>query len=248
MVYTHGRSLSSLPTRRLLVTFLGALSLWSWPTVAPGQAQVSAVEVDEFQAMASEIRSFDAVDVRSREAIDQELEIVGRMIDDIDARLLPAGPVEAAAKGRLQPKQKAIDATKADLDLAKKEKREADALRLDLEKKKLDAELKFLGRVAEMRTAQLEWLKKSRAFAEARKKALDLEMLVADRRTALRELPQDDPSAAVRLSELREFEKEALAAMAESAERGVEAADRKKNVVEKQLKVQEAIAEYAKLP
>ncbi len=234
--------------RRLLIIGLGLISTCIAYSAAQGQAAPTPAEADESSRMAVEILGFDTVEARERDAISRDLDAVREEISDLESRLNSARPIESAAKWRMEPKKKIIDAIKSNLDLAKKERRESDVLRLESLKKRAEAELKFLERVAGMRTADVKRLEKGKEYADARKKALDLELMLNERRAAFKALPEGDPTAPTRQAELYEFEKQALAALSDAAEKGSDAAGRAKEFAEKRNEVYEAIVEYRKLP
>ena len=114
---------------------------------------------------------------------------------------------------------------------AKKEKRDADRIAAQVEKRRLERSLDIVEARAELREAQAEQTRLERDFLDASIRSADAELAIAERRTQV--LP-DDPSQRSAFMELTD---RWLKALRTKAARSYDVEDRRFKVVEAQLQL-----------
>jgi hypothetical protein len=199
-------------------------------------------------AMAREIVSFECVEARSQGDVARDVDAAKGDKAAAETELATARQIEISAKGRVEIAKGVRDVTKAQLDLAKKEKRDADVLRLESLKKRQELELKFLGQLAGVRSASVDRAAARKDLAETRQKAYEFELLLLERRAALRSLPHGDPAAPAREKEMREAEHKTLEARSDVAARSKDLADKEKDLADRHVDLCELAGEYRRLP
>jgi hypothetical protein len=215
---------------------------------AAAQTTPAAPAVDATGTNVKEITSFECVEPRPEGEIRQDLDASKEEKSAAEARLAAARQSAVSAKGRVEIAKGARDVTKSQLDLAKKEKRDADVLRLESLKKRQDLEVKFYEKVADVQNAAVERLGAIKDLAEARQKTCELELLLLDRRAAFQGLPAGDPSAPAKEKEMRETERKTLDAMNDLAGKGKDLGGKEKDLAEKRTDLYEVVTEYRQLP
>lgn len=233
--------------RRMVLMLVFLLACAVAPQVL-AQTTPAAPAVDATGANVKEITSFECVEPRPDGEIRQELDAAKGDKSAAEAKLATARQSEVSAKGRVEIAKGARDLTKSQLDLAKKEKREADVLRLESLKKRQDLEVKFYEKLASVQTATVAHLNSVKDAAEARQKSCELELLLLERRAAFHGLPAGDPGAPAKEKEMRETERKTLDAMSDRAARDKDAADKEKDLAEKRTDLYEVVTEYRQLP
>jgi hypothetical protein len=117
-------------------------------------------------------------DLRTREEIQRDLDLVARMKAVARSRVTEARALQLRRKYDADIKGTEIDAAKKRVDLAKKEKRTADAKSLDDARKRLDAQKDFLEKVRDRAGADADFQQATLDYATAREAACQAELAV----------------------------------------------------------------------
>ncbi len=153
---------------------------------------------------------------------------------------------ETAAKGRVQVKKRELEALRAKVAAAKKAKDEVTRGEQQRLSDAAELELKLLGRLADVETAEIARLNAVKSAGEATARAGELELKLAEARAAFEATggasSADVAARALRLrKQVRELERQTLAAMKARADRTSDAAERDKDVFQKRIDALSAI-------
>lgn len=123
---------------------------------------------------------------------------------------------------------------------AKKEKRDADRVRLEAERKAAERQKEMLERHVALRAAEMELQKKQAEAAELERKALELEVQLSLKRTDPARPALGTVERASYDQVLRELERQELEAQRAAVSKAADATSSQKNIVERQLEILEA--------
>lgn len=182
-----------------------------------------------------------AVPIRDTSEIQRELGSAIQAKSQAEHDRARAEELRASARARMTRKEGDIDAIKAREKIAKDEKRSADVVALQAEKKAAEREKDLIERRESLREAEIELEKKRAELAEVRRQALELELQLAVRRLQ-REPPAGGagPDDARTRQVLGDLEKRTLEMQREEADKSKEVADRRKDIIKKRLEILEA--------
>lgn len=229
---------------------LFALGLVLLAAPGPSAAQDPGAPVDTLTAdpTPDQITGFLVVPLRDRGSIEKERDTAKQAKSELEDQSISLKSAEASAKARVQIKKAKIEVTEARIDAAKKEKDEAGKLRYEAEKKRLEVEKKFLEQLANLHGLALQRAERARDLADARKNALEMELLFGERYDKYRLTPAGDPSAVAKEKEMRDAERKVLEAMGKAADAERELASKEKELAEKKASLFDVIKEYRQLP
>lgn len=227
-----------------------SVALMTAVLAAPSTAQDPGAPRDTLRAdlTPEQINQFDVVPPRDGSMIEQNRNSARQVKSEIEGQISALKMAESSAKSRVDIKKATIDVTKAQIEAAKKEKDEPAKLRLESLKKRQEVEQKFLERLADLHSLALQRAEKIRDMAQEREKALEMEVLLAERREALRVVPAGDPAAVGKEREMRDAERRVLDAMGKVADAEREVASKEKEIADRKISLFDVIKEYRQLP
>jgi len=141
------------------------------------------------------------------------------------------------AEGRARAMAQEMDATKAKRDEAKKAKDKAALADLDAVYKRQEVEFRYLVQVRDAMRADADRLLSAQEAATAQAKALDLEIQLVRKQNAIGDTPSQQDVA-----QFRAMLRSMLESQRDAANKGREASDKRKRVVEQRLKQLDALA------
>jgi colicin import membrane protein len=150
--------------------------------------------------------------------------------------------LESIGKTRFEARKAHIESLKKQIDVAGREKREADKKALEEERKKSELAIRVSERLIDLVKTETEWRRSLEASArmEAQWHEKALALAAARRRAAEVVAVTSASDIARRSEELRSAEKQALEAYKTWSERAQDATSKQKNVAEKRLATWEA--------
>ena len=142
---------------------------------------------------------------------------------------------------RIARKKGEIDALGTREKIAKSEKRSADLIAIQADKKAAEQETVLIERRESLREADIELAKKQGEQADARRQALELELQLALRRIDYKRAGTPGGPAGARAEQvLSDIEKKTLEAQQKEAEKSKDVADRQKQIIQRRLQILEA--------
>ena len=182
-----------------------------------------------------------AVPIRDTSEIQRELGSAIQAKSQAEHDRARAEELRASARARTTRKEREIDAIKAREKVAKDEKRSADVVALQAERKAAEREKDLIKRRESLRESEIELEKKQGELADLRRRALELELQLAIRRldqgaAAGRGGPEDARTRQV----LGDLEQRTLEVQREEADKSKEVADRRKDIIKKRLEILDA--------
>jgi len=135
------------------------------------------------------------------------------------------------AEGRAKIMHEELEVTRARRDAAKKAKDKVATAELDATYKKQERQYKYLTQLHDATKADADRLRSAKAAAQATQKSLELELQLYEKQAQLGENP---PPQAV--DEYRSLLRNMLQAQGDAADRGREASDKRKKLVQERLK------------
>jgi hypothetical protein len=182
-----------------------------------------------------------AVPIRDTSEIQRDLGSAIQARTQAERDRARAEELRASARARMTRKERDIDAIKAREKVAKDEKRSADVVALQAEKKAAEREKDLIQRRGSLREGEIELEKKRAELAEVRRQALELELQLALRRLEQRAVPGGvGPEDARTRQVLGELERRTLEMQREEADKSKEVADRRKDIIKKRLEILDA--------
>jgi hypothetical protein len=147
-----------------------------------------------------------------------------------------------AADGRVRIMDEELKTTKTRLDVAKNMKNEVDRGRLEKDARQQDSEKKYLVRLRDVLKADADRLDSDREAADARVKALELEV---DMAAAQSQLSLANPATESDISSYKNVLEQMLKAQKTAAELGMMASDKRKQVADRRLKQLDALSKLS---
>ena len=215
-------------------TVAGALTihLAATATMVNAQGTPAALGPDSFLVV---------VPIRDTADLQRELgaALQARMQADTDR--IRAERLRLSAKARIDRKNAEIQTIKNREKAAKNEKRGADVVGLEADRKAAEREKDLLARRESLREADVELGKKRAELADARRQALELELQLAVRRLEqVRAGHPGGPAGASAEQVLSDLEKRTLEAQQREVEKSREVADRQKQIIQRRLQILQA--------
>src|SRR3954447_2576502 len=182
-----------------------------------------------------------AVTIRDTSEIQRDLGSAIQARTQAERDRARAEELRASARARMTRKERDIDAIKAREKVAKDQKRSADVVALQAEKKAAEREKDLIQRRGSLREGEIELEKKRAELAEVRRQALELELQLALRRLEQRSVPGGvGPVDARTRQVLGELDRRTLERQREEADKSKEVADRRKDIIKKRLEILDA--------
>ena len=214
--------------RVALVVLLAHLALTG---SAPAQARGGAVALgpDSFLVV---------VPIRDTADLQRELGAALQSKIQADSDRARAERLRTSAKARIDRKNSEINAIKNREKVAKDQKRRADVIALEADRKAAEREKDLLQRRESLRESDIELGKKRGELADARRQALELELQLAIRRLEQqRSGNTGGPAAAGAEQVLSDLEKRTLEAQQKEVDKTREVADRQKQIIQRRLQI-----------
>ncbi len=217
----------------------------SAPVAAPAPAAAVAPAVPASptagRTVAEALGFIDVIPSRSADRIQTELQAAKAAAREADARVAETTSQRAETKAMIQVKKQEISTTDARLKLADKQKSEADKTTLTADKKVSERQKEFLERREALHGAEIDQAKAAKREAEAKQKALEMELQLASRRGDRARLGNNDPTAALRQDEvIRELERKTLEAQRQRADVAKDVAARDEDIAKRRLDLYQA--------
>ncbi|HET8835591.1 MAG TPA: hypothetical protein VFN08_12735 [Gemmatimonadales bacterium] len=187
-----------------------------------------------------------AVPIRDTSEIQRELGSAIQAKSQAEHDRARAEELRVSARARMARKSGEINAIKAREKVAKDEKRSADVVALQAEKKALEREKDLIERRESLREAEIELEKKQGELAEVKRQALELEIQLAIRRLQQERADgRAGPDDARTRQVLNDLEKRTLERQRDEADKSKEVADRRKDIIKKRLEILDAQRKFA---
>jgi hypothetical protein len=152
-----------------------------------------------------------------------------------------AESLRGSARVRITRKEGEINTIKQRIKAANDEKRSTDAAALEADRKAAEQDLNLLRRREALRDAEIELEKKKGELADARRKALELELQLTIRRLAQDRAGGPDSSEdALTRKLVGDLEKQTLEAQQDEVAKSKEVADRRALIIKRRLEILEA--------
>jgi hypothetical protein len=177
---------------------------------------------------------------RDTNTIKRQLRSAAEAGTQAESRRQQAETMRLGARGRIEAKKIEMVRIKERISLAKKEKREADRLGLEAERKAAEREKGLFERREELRQAEIEFETSRAELAGLTQKALQLELQLAARRAGRLRTPIGGAGGASLDRVIGELEKQTLEAQRTQALYSTEVAAREIKVTDRRLELLEA--------
>ncbi|MGI9628272.1 MAG: hypothetical protein ACR2QM_15670 [Longimicrobiales bacterium] len=207
------------------------------------QAQTSA---DGAQApivkleLLSHTAGADLISLRADQLLAHRVQDAEDILRSLDLRASDVRALEQELEMYVEVKKREIDLTKADKDLANKEKRETDKAELERKQKRQEAERKLLERQRDAAEEKLEFYEAQRDLMQAQIISFGLEADLNRRVSeldALADAEESDVRRRVLVADIPELERSTLTAMEGVADAERDASSRRKRFIRAQLDV-----------
>lgn len=182
-----------------------------------------------------------AVPIRDTSDIQREIGAAAQARTQADNDRARAEGLKQSARARIARKKGEINAIDSRTKVAKNEKRSADLIALEADKKAAEREKDLIERRESLRDADIELAKKRGELADARRQALELELQLAVRRIDRERAGSPGGPGGARAEQvLSDIEMRTLEAQQKEAEKSKEVADRQKRIIERRRQILEA--------
>ena len=159
-----------------------------------------------------------------------------------------AESLRSSARVRITRKEGELNTIKQRLKAANTEKRTTDAAALEADRKAAEEDLRLLERREALRDAEIDLEKKREEWAEARRKALELELQLTVRRLAQDRAGNPDTTDVLTRKLLGDLEKRTLEAQQDEVDQSKGVADRQQVIIKRRLEILEAQQSIAARP
>lgn len=195
-------------------------------------------------AQTQSVSRFDSfimlVPPRDSSTIKREIKAVAAAGITAEKARQQAETMRLGASSRIEFKKVEIGRIKERISLAKKEKREADRVGLEAERKAAEREIELLKRREELREAETVLETKRAELASLTKQSLELELQLAIRRAGRRRAPVGGAGGASLDRVIGELEKQTLEAQRAQSASSIEVSDQEIRVIDRQLEMLDA--------
>jgi hypothetical protein len=157
-----------------------------------------------------------------------------------DTRRQQAETMRLGARARIEAKKVEIVRIKDRINVAKKENRDADRVGLEAERKAAEREIDLLERREDLRQAETELETRRAEYAALSKKALELELQLAVRRTGRQRKAVGGAGGASLDRVIGELEKQTLEAQRAQAASSIEVSDQEIKTIDRRLELLDA--------
>jgi hypothetical protein len=157
-----------------------------------------------------------------------------------DTRRQQAETMRLGARARIEAKKVEIVRIKDRINVAKKENRDADRAGLEAERKAAEREIDLLERREDLRQAETELETRRAEYAALSKKALELELQLAVRRTGRQRKAVGGAGGASLDRVIGELEKQTLEAQRAQAASSIEVSDQEIKTIDRRLELLDA--------
>ena len=159
-----------------------------------------------------------------------------------------AESLRSSARVRITRKEGELNTIKQRLKAANNEKRTTDAAALEVDRKAAEEDLRLLERREALRDAEIDLEKKREEWAEARRKALELELQLTVRRLAQDRAGNPDTTDVLTRKLLGDLEKRTLEAQQDEVDQSKGVADRQQVIIKRRLEILQAQQSIAARP
>jgi hypothetical protein len=212
-------------------------------TPAATTSPVAAPAPGSRAAVLSSLGFVEILTPRPAERIQQEIEQTKLDLAESDAEIRQRQGLEDQVKAMVEVKKQEISTLDAQRKLAEKSKQEAEVASFEAEKKDAERHKQFLERRVSLHQAEKESATARRSFAEATRKALELELQLANRRTERDVTAGRDAAVSLRHDNvIRDLERKVLEAQRVQADREKQLADRHQDIARRRLELYQAQA------
>jgi len=149
--------------------------------------------------------------------------------------------LEGQVKAMVEVKKQEVSTLDAQRKLAEKSKQEGEVATFEAEKKDAERHKQFLEKRVSLHQAEKDAAKARKSHAEASQKALELELLLANRRSDRDRTATTDAAATMRHENvIRELERKVLEAQRVEADREKQVADKHQSIAKRRLELYQA--------
>jgi hypothetical protein len=181
------------------------------------------------------------VPVRDTNAIQRDISAAIQARRQADHDRAQAEGLKQSARERIARKQTEIGGIEREQKVFKSQKRDADAVALEADKKAAHQEKDLIERRASLRDAEIELEKKRAEMLDARRQALELELQLAKRRLDQARAGNPGGPTGARIKQvLDDLEKRTLELQQKDVEKAKDVADRQKAIIGKRLQILDA--------
>ena len=181
------------------------------------------------------------VPIRDTTEIQREIGTAAQAKTQAENDRARAESLKQSARARIARKDAEIYTISSREKTAKNQKRSADLIAIQADKKAAEREKDLIQRRESLREADIELAKKRVELADARRQALELELQLALRRMDREQSGSPGGPAGARAEQvLSDIEKRTLEAQQKAVERSKEVADRQKQIIQRRLQILEA--------
>jgi hypothetical protein len=195
-------------------------------------------------AQAEATRGFDSfimlVPPRDSMSIKKNVRAAGDAVTLAETRRQQAETMRLGARARIEAKKVEIVRIKDQINVAKKENRDADRVGLEAERKAAEREIDLLERREDLRQAETELEARRSEYAALSKKALELELQLAIRRTGRQRKVVGGAGKASLDRVIGELEKQTLEAQRAQAASSIEVSDQEIKTIDRRLELLDA--------
>jgi hypothetical protein len=224
-------------SRRSTLTTLLAISI----VIAAGSSRLAAQQVGDTTLAAAPVDSFLRL-VPTRDTADIQRDIAAAVQRRMraEAEIRRYTELRSGTQLRVDDMKRRINGIGDRVGAAKKEKRDADRIRLEAERKAAERQKDMLERHVALRAAEMELQKKQAEAAELERKALELEIQLSLKRTDPARAALGTVERASYDQVLRDLERQELEAQRAAVSKAADAVSSQKNIIERQLEILEA--------
>lgn len=209
--------------------FFFTASLWTAGTQS--QANAASDSTEQFLTL---------VPPRPQTEIQRDIELTDQVRSAAVEAERAAREQRTLAATRLEEKKKAISSNKDKLKIARRENKESEVLVLTTEGKALERDKELLEQREALRDAEINLAIRRNELATLTKRALDLELQLAEKRAQQPEASVSTPESARAARILVDMERAVLEAQKRAAQKQDEVADGAQKVIDRQLKTLQA--------
>jgi hypothetical protein len=211
---------------------------------APAAAAAAPAAPTAAESRAAALRSLGFVEILSPRSVDRiQREIEEAKVDqrEADAEYSEQQGLESQVKAMVEVKKQEVSTLDAQRKLAEKSKQEAEVATFEAEKKDAERHKQFLEKRVSLHQAERDAAKARKNLAEARQKALEIELQLSNRR--MDRAAGSDAAASMRNENVvRDLERRVLEAQRVEADRERQLADKHQDIAKRRLELYQAQA------
>jgi chromosome segregation ATPase len=215
------------------------LLIWTCLAVLPS-ATASQESNEQTSDFYEAIIRAPIVPQRDEEAIKSDLENAKKQIQQCDKSIKDAETKVSEAKGWIDTLKKEVDGLNDQIKMAKKEKRDADKLTFEAQKKQLELVEDYLKKMKNVRDGELDLAKSHKDLMNAEAQAYEAELDLRKKADSLKNSRPSDPDLSKLAMEATQAAENTLRLMKTMAGKNADVAGRLTNIADRRVELVQA--------